>query len=26
MQNFPFKKIFFATTFFIIPFSILESF
>jgi hypothetical protein len=26
MQNFPFKKMFFATTFFIIPFSILESF
>ena len=26
MQTFPFKKIFFATTFFIIPFSILESF
>jgi hypothetical protein len=26
MQNFPFKKVFFATTFFIIPFSILASF
>jgi hypothetical protein len=26
MQTFPFKKILFATTFFIIPFSILESF
>ena len=26
MQNFPFKKIFFATVFFIIPFSILASF